>query len=101
MRCVSLVLIFLVTAMASASDNTEKRYYDVANAENEFEVFISTHKKQYKDEADRQLHYQAFVTNLEKINKLNKDNPTAIYGINKFADYTEEEMESMRGWRPK
>ncbi|CAB3224264.1 unnamed protein product [Arctia plantaginis] len=59
MRCVSLVLIFLVTAMATASDDSEKRYYDVADALKEFEKFKATYKREYKDEADKQVHFEA------------------------------------------
>ncbi|XP_026724929.1 cysteine proteinase 15A-like [Trichoplusia ni] len=97
MRFVGVVLVFAAVAMASASDSQGKRHYEVSDAHNLFEEFIKTHNRQYKDDADRDVHFKAFVANLEKINKLNEQNPSATYGINKFADFTEEDRKQMFG----
>lgn len=99
MRFVSVVLTLGVVAMANASGNLEKPHYDVSNAHSLFEDFMKTHNRQYKDDADKEVHFQAFAKNLEKMNKLNEQNPTASFAINKFADYTEEERQGMFGLR--
>lgn len=84
------------TAMATASAS-EKPFFDVNDAAALFEKFVKDYDKQYKDEADREEHYQAFIRSLHRINELNAKQSTATYGINKFADYTEEETKQMRG----
>lgn len=78
-----------------------KQFFDLNEAEKHFEQFIKDFNRDYKDEEDKVIHYQAFLKSLDKINKLNADNSSATYGINKFADYTEEEMQQMRGFKPK
>ncbi|KAJ8730044.1 hypothetical protein PYW07_017082 [Mythimna separata] len=97
MRSVSVVLLLAVAAMASAAPNTTKPHYDVSNAKALFEDFIKEYNRNYKDEADKEAHFKAFVASLEKINKLNEDSSSATFGINKFADYTEEERGNMFG----
>lgn len=74
-----------------------KLFFDVNDAAALFEKFVKDYEKQYKDEADREEHYQAFIRSLHRINELNSKQNTATYGINKFADYTEEETKQMRG----
>ncbi|KAI5651722.1 cathepsin propeptide inhibitor domain (I29) domain-containing protein [Phthorimaea operculella] len=75
--------------------------YDLNQAQELFEQFIKQYNREYKDDEDKRIHYEAFVKNLEKINQLNSQpNQTATFGINKFADYTEDEMKCMRGIRP-
>lgn len=102
MRFVSLVLIFIVTAaMADSAGKKEKIHYDIADARTHFEDFKVKHNRQYKDQADEEEHFKAFVANLEKINELNAKDTGATYGINKFADYTEEERKTMFGHRRK
>ncbi|XP_075973387.1 cathepsin F-like [Anticarsia gemmatalis] len=87
MRFMSLVVL-LAVVVATTADST---YYDVNNAPSLFENFISRFDRQYKDEADRQVHYEAFVNNLHTINRQNVDDPDATYGITQFADFTDDE----------
>lgn len=83
--------------MANASVRPDKVKYDVSNAREIFEQYIKDFNKEYKDEADKEVHFKAFEVNLQKINDLNDKNPTATFGLNKFADYTDEERKSMFG----
>ncbi|XP_030028805.1 papain [Manduca sexta] len=96
MNTVSIATLLVVIAMASAT-RPDAKHYDTENAQELFEQFIKEHNREYKDDADKQVHYEAFVSNLKEINKLNEGNPSATYGINKFADYTDEEKKMMRG----
>ncbi|CAH2037356.1 unnamed protein product, partial [Iphiclides podalirius] len=82
--------------MATAAEGN-KTFYDVNDAAALFEKFVKDYDKQYKDEADREVHYQAFIKSLHRINELNAKQSSATYGINKFADYTQEETRQMRG----
>ncbi|XP_013169057.1 PREDICTED: senescence-specific cysteine protease SAG39-like [Papilio xuthus] len=76
---------------------SNKPIYDINKAEELFEKFIKDFDRQYKDEADREEHYQAFIKSLKRINELNTKQDSATYDINKFADFTEEETKWMRG----
>ncbi|KPJ15652.1 Viral cathepsin [Papilio machaon] len=76
---------------------SNKPIYDINNAEELFEKFIKDFDRQYKDEAEREKHYQAFIKSLKRINELNTKQDSATYDINKFADYTEEETKWMCG----
>ncbi|XP_075973584.1 uncharacterized protein LOC142974898 [Anticarsia gemmatalis] len=95
MRAVSLLLLVVVAATAYGSPVSppplHKEYYDVNDAPNLFEKFVKDYNKVYKDEADRQVHYEAFVNNLKHINKSNADFPLTAFGVNMFSDYTDAE----------
>ncbi|XP_053607914.1 uncharacterized protein LOC128673819 [Plodia interpunctella] len=84
--------------MAGAAP-TEKPYYDVNEAGALFEQFMKDNNRNYKDEEDKRVHYEAFKANLVKINELNAKSDSATFGINKFADYTESERKNMFGLR--
>lgn len=88
----SIILTMLLGAVVVLC--IEGIYFDVADAENLFEQFIQNFSREYKDDEDRKIHFEAFKVNLEKINQSNKDNPEATFGITQFADYTKEEVEN-------
>nr|BAM18004.1 unknown unsecreted protein [Papilio xuthus] len=83
--------------MATSASERNKPFYDVNDAEALFEKFVKDFDKNYKDDADREEHYQAFIKSLHRINEMNSKDGSATYGVNKFADYTEEETKQMRG----
>ncbi|KPJ15651.1 Viral cathepsin [Papilio machaon] len=83
--------------MATSASERNKPFYDVNDAEALFEKFVKDFDKSYKDDADREEHYQAFIKSLHRINELNSKDGSATYGINKFADYSAEESKQMRG----
>ncbi|OWR54492.1 seminal fluid protein HACP057 [Danaus plexippus plexippus] len=74
-----------------------KPYYDIKDAPVLFEKFTKDYNRNYKDEADRQEHFQAFIKTLKSINKANAESSHATFDINKFADYTPEERKNMFG----
>ncbi|MDK0628402.1 hypothetical protein P5F04_16240 [Clostridium perfringens] len=75
-----------------------KVYYNLDEAPQLFETFIKDYQKEYKDDADKQVHYEAFKNNLSKINQQNEQSKSATFGINKFADYTDEDRKGMFGF---
>lgn len=96
MRAIScIVLAAMVTIIAGAS--LDQLHFDLKDAPELFEQFVKEYNRSYKDEADRKVHYEAFVNTLKIINASNSPNSTAVYGINKFADYTLEEMKGLMG----
>ncbi|XP_061713648.1 uncharacterized protein LOC133522343 [Cydia pomonella] len=96
MRALSIVVLFALATMAAAGAPT---LYDLNKVDSLFEKFIQDHKREYKDAADRELHFNAFKQNVAKINEHNSKGSSATYGINKFADYTDEEKQAMRGFK--
>lgn len=91
-----IVLAAVVTVTVGASLN--RPYYNLDDSRALFAKYVKDYNKSYKDEADREVHYEAFVKNLKLINQLNALNTTAVYGINKFTDYTDEEWKRMLGY---
>ena len=89
----------LLVAVAMVSGN-KAQYYDVKDAPELFEKFVRDFNKEYKSEADRMEHYEAFVNSLHEINKSNAESTSATFGINQFADYTPSELANMRGVFP-
>ncbi|KAL0893149.1 hypothetical protein ABMA27_014779 [Loxostege sticticalis] len=94
---VSIALVVCICALTMAAP--DKEYYDLEKAPEIFEKFIKDFNRVYNDDADKQVHFEAFKKNLEKINQQNKDSKTATFGINKFADYTEDERKNMFGFK--
>jgi len=69
---------------------------DSVSAENQFDVFIQTYKVGYSDEYEYDYRLKVFRANLDKIDEMNRRNPQATFGITKFADRTQEEMDLQR-----
>ncbi|KAL0893151.1 hypothetical protein ABMA27_014780 [Loxostege sticticalis] len=94
---VNIALVVCICTLTMAAP--DKEYYDLAKAPEYFEKFMKDFNRVYKDDADKQVHFEAFKKNLEEINRQNKDSTSATFGINKFADYTEEEKKNMMGYK--
>ncbi|XP_032524179.2 uncharacterized protein LOC116775384 [Danaus plexippus] len=90
-----IVCIFLLAVVTVSLG--EKPHYDLNNAPALFEKFIKDYNRNYKDAADREIHYQAFVESLKKINEANARPSPTVYDINNFADYTKEEEKYLHG----
>ena len=69
-------------------------------AESQFEEFIANYRKSYLSEESYSYRLGVFRQNLEEIATLNADNPSATYGVNGFADLTEEERIASMGLKP-
>ncbi|XP_026331750.1 cysteine proteinase-like [Hyposmocoma kahamanoa] len=91
----SVILILLVGTVLVLCD--VNIVFDLNKAEELFEQFIKDYNKVYEDDEDKKVHFEAFKKNLEQINKSNQENPDAIFGIDDFTDYTEEEWSHMHG----
>lgn len=87
----SLILVLLVGTVAVLCSK-EGIHYSLSDAPQLFEKFIKDYKKVYKNEEDKQIHYEAFKKFLKKINQQNIDNPHATFGITEFAD-------KIRAWK--
>ncbi|CAH3835207.1 unnamed protein product [Pieris brassicae] len=93
---IRIICVLFVAALVSASPE-RKPHYDINDAPALFEKFIKDYNKHYKDAADREVHYKAFVNTLEKINKWNSVGSSSTADINQFTDITPEEFDNMNG----
>ncbi|CAF4870093.1 unnamed protein product [Pieris macdunnoughi] len=95
---IRIICVLFVAALVSAAPE-KKPHYNLNDAPALFEKFIKDYDRHYKDAADREEHYIAFVNSLEYINKANAKagDGGATSDINKFADLTPEEWDRMIG----
>lgn len=94
---ISIIVVLSATLLSTAMAENKRVLYDLDQAHNLFEDFITKHNREYTDDKDRQVHFDNFKQNLKKINDLNKGDG-AVYGINKFADLSPEEMKQRKGF---
>uniref|UniRef100_A0A914BZG9 Uncharacterized protein n=1 Tax=Acrobeloides nanus TaxID=290746 RepID=A0A914BZG9_9BILA len=70
--------------------------------QSEFDQFVKSNNRIYKDENERNFRFQTFVENLEEIAKFSQDSKgTAKFGLNKFSDWTKEEKTRLTPYSPK
>ena len=67
------------------------------SVDSQFEDFITTYRKSYLNQETYNFRLGVFQANLEEIERLNRENPSATYGVNHFADLTEEERIAAMG----
>lgn len=91
MRHISCLVLLVVIALASS----RAPHYDINDAPGLFEKFMKAYSRHYKDEEDKQIHYEAFVESLKNVNKLNENPNSLIYDLNEFSDYTAEEKKKL------
>ena len=58
-----------------------------------FDTYIQNYSKDYKNDAEKERRFKQFSKNVDYIRNHNRSNAGYTQTINKFADYTEEEME--------
>ncbi|CAH0392423.1 unnamed protein product [Bemisia tabaci] len=69
-------------------------------AREQFKVFKQTFGKQYKDGVEEEERFKIFEKSLETVKKLNEEREkrgdTAVFGVTKFSDLTQEMVGSIR-----
>lgn len=58
-----------------------------------FYSFMQEYGKSYANEAEQETRRRIFMKNYKTIQELNKEDPTVTFGVNEFADLTDEEFE--------
>ncbi|KAJ9172637.1 hypothetical protein P3X46_015851 [Hevea brasiliensis] len=93
-RGISLALIFILGALASQAI---ARTLQDASMYDRHEEWMTRYGRVYKDANEKEMRYQIFKENVERIESFNKDagKPYKL-GINKFADLTNEEFKTTR-----
>ena len=82
--------------LRSNLENTAVQTNDEANIKQQFDEFVMKHGKVYKDDHEYLARYELFKNNLAVIDLRNAEEIAsggyAVHGINKFADYSKEEI---------
>lgn len=92
---VALITVASVACLEEAS--TKKEVYDLNNAKELYENYIKKYNKQYKDEDDKAVHFEAFKESLKRINEVNTGDYSHTAGLNDRSDYTDEEVKNSHG----
>lgn len=66
--------------------------FDLNEAKDIFDEFITAFDKHYDNQTEYELRLTIFTKNLADVNKRNKYSSTEIYGITQFLDMTTEEF---------
>jgi len=61
----------------------------------QFASFKTKYEKQYSSQAEKDMRFDIFKTNLEKINEHNQSGATWYMAVNEFSDLTQAEFESL------
>ena len=77
----------------------EKRVYGDMNDDDIrglFSSFADKFGRSYEDDIEETTRFAYFKQNLQEIDALNNQNPFALFGITKFADYSDHERKAMK-----
>jgi C1A family cysteine protease len=87
LAAVSIFTVFLITSAPSS------------DVESQFQDFLNTYRVGYANTNEYSYRLGVFQQNLETIARLNRENESAVFAVNQFADRTPEEMQTMMGFR--
>jgi C1A family cysteine protease len=73
---------------------------DEKNLRSRFSNFMIDFNKKYQTEAEAGYRYEVFKKNMARINTFIAQSETAMFGVTKFADQTDEEREAVLGFIP-
>lgn len=100
MKSVTLILLL---AEILLTQGIEPFNYDLDDAPKLFDVFVKDFKKVYKDDKDKENHFEEFKKNLKILNHVNAKISTTkfdyiiIFRITLCTDLNVEEMKAMFG----
>jgi len=88
---VVMAKIFIIFALVAAiyALNIDDRA-----AKEMFSTFVKQYNKSYKDQAETEMRFNIFKSNLLLMDEMNKKVPSARYGVTKFADISPAEFEA-------
>ena len=94
MKTIAILAIVGVAALAMFSMTSGVD----SGVESEFQAFMSRHGVNYGTTEEYNFRLGVFQKNLDIIARLNAQNDDAVFGVNEFADRTEEEMKRRLGF---
>lgn len=93
MKILGVVAIAAVVGLAFYSVSN----YVSSDVETQFQEFLSMYGANYGSVEEYNFRIRVFSDNLQTIERLRIENPLATFGVNKFADRTQEEMNVRMG----
>ena len=93
MKTIAILAIVGVAALAMFSMTSGVD----SGVESEFQAFLSVYGVNYGTTEEYNFRLGVFQKNLDTIARLNAEDDGAEYGVNKFADRTEEELNKRLG----
>ncbi|KAL0811326.1 hypothetical protein ABMA28_009740 [Loxostege sticticalis] len=97
MKLICVIFISVCCGLVNAAGI----YFDLRDTPYLFLKFVKEYDRAYKNTEDIYVHFAAFTTRLADINKKNMESSSATFGINKFTDYTDEELNKILGVKTK
>ena len=100
MEVINLIkAIFIIAALSnSVISESADTNFDVLPT---FKKFMVNYNRNYTSTEEHEFRFQIFKQNLKRIAKVNSGQGNgAKFGVNKFADWTDEEFEQLLGNRP-
>ena len=91
---------FTLALMCSATLAASDRNNSNPDEHQEFINFAAQYNKHYHSTEDIHKHEDCFHKNVQKIKELNERNPKAKFGVNKFTDLDDDEINKMLGVMP-
>ena len=89
------IIIVMALAVAVLGYST----YDVdtpLSRDGEFQLFMASHLKSYTDLTEYKMRRNLYLKNVQKVAEMNANpDDQAVYEVNKFSDWTEEELKKM------
>eukprot|EP00824_Muranothrix_gubernata_P020998 TRINITY_DN4297_c3_g1_i1.p1 TRINITY_DN4297_c3_g1~~TRINITY_DN4297_c3_g1_i1.p1 ORF type:complete len:329 (+),score=90.29 TRINITY_DN4297_c3_g1_i1:109-1095(+) len=91
---VCVCVVAALSAVVAMPQNKKFHDLDVQAVRTNFKMFLANHGKVYTEQ-EFATRMEIFHANLAKIDELNDQDPTGVYGITQFADLTEAEFRSL------
>lgn len=94
MRIVSIIAVvgaLVAITLISYSSRSEH------NLESQFYTFMTDYGKSYSSQEELEFRMQVFKLNMQEAQRIQALNPDALFGVNQFADMTDEEFRRLLG----
>jgi C1A family cysteine protease len=94
MKLLFVVVLFALVCLAAAkkSHHANKNKELVQDPKTQFLEFTKKYNRMYSSDLEFLTRYENFKANLQRLPSLRAKNPKATFGINKFADMSQEEF---------
>ncbi|GAB4831391.1 hypothetical protein Ancab_005402 [Ancistrocladus abbreviatus] len=97
---ICLLVLFGVGLFASQASSSLPLSSEPSMIER-YHQWMAQYNRVYKDEVEKERHFEIFKENVERIETLNKMNRGFTIGLNSFSDLTNEEIRASRtGYKP-
>ncbi|KAL4440900.1 hypothetical protein ABPG74_009313 [Tetrahymena malaccensis] len=90
-----IFLLCIVSVFGKKLNSQKSLIRNKSQLQHDFQKFKKTYSKSYESNEHESYRFNVFIENIKQADRLNKENPSAEYGITQFSDYTKEEFLSI------